>query len=386
MPRPFGFFVHHQGRGHANRCTAIIERLDDRPITIATADRSTFGDMDDRVRFIDLPNAIGDPSATDALHGQQTPDAMQCVPMGSQALQENAGLLANFLTEQKPGLFFNDVSVEWAILSRLCSVPCVKVRMHGDRSDLSHTTAYQACAGLVAPYDAAMEQPDYPQWARDKTFYSGGLCTTVSPVPDKADARRRLGLDLERHTIVVLSGGGGTGANYASLTMAARALPEAQWLAVGSVHRQGHETEFPNLTDVGWVDNVLDYIAAADIVVASAGDNTVHEIARVGRPFLCIPEWRYYDEQVVKAAQLQRLGAAHTLPSWPASNAAWQNAVQTTLELGTDALTPLFDGNAAQGIADYLIELDRTLWTPDQSVASTEGNAPVLNGRLELVG
>ena len=386
MSRPIGFFVHHQGRGHANRCTAIIERLDDRPITIATADRGTFGDMDDRVHFIDLPNAIGDPSATSALHGQQTPEAMQCVPMGSHALRENARLLAAYLTEDKPGLFFNDVSVEWAILARLCSVPCVKVRMHGDRADLSHVTAYQACAGLVAPYDKMLEQPDYPQWARDKTFYSGGLCTTMSAVPTKADARRRLNLDGATRIVVVLSGGGGTGANYASLTMAARAVPGAQWLAIGDVHREGHETEFPNLKDLGWVDNVLDYLAAADLVVASAGDNTVHEIARVGRPFLCIPEWRYYDEQVVKAAQLQRLGAAHTLPSWPASNAAWQHAVDTTLKLGSTTLAPLFKEDAAQGIADYLIDLDATLWTPDAARGSAERDGSVLNRGLQLVG
>ena len=385
MPRPFGFFVHHQGYGHARRCEAIIAELDDRPITIVSADRSIFGRLDERVEFVELPNAIGDPSATGALHAQQTPDAMQCVPLGSPRLKANAQLIVDVFRRRSPGLMFNDVSVEWALLARLCSVPCVKVRMHGDRSDASHVAAYQACAAMVAPFAEALEQPDYPAWARAKTFYSGGLCTTTDPVPGRAEARKRLGMDPDRRSVLVLSGGGGTGALYASLTMAARALPDALWTAVGRVHREGHETEFANLRHLPWVDDVVDHIAAADIVVASAGDNTVHEIARVGRPFLCIPEWRYYDEQRAKGRELARLGAAHVLDGWPASNGQWREAIEGALAAGTRALEPLFDPDAAKRIADHLVALDRRLWTPDEA-ASAEADAGSAKRGLKLVG
>ena len=381
MTRPFGFFVHHQGRGHARRCEEIIRHLDDRPITILSADRDIFGTFDERVSFVALPNAIGAPSRTEALHDQQSPDALQCVPLGSPALKANAELIVDFFRRCDPGLFFNDVSVEWALLARLCSVPAVKVRMHGARDDASHMAAYQACAGMVAPFHADLEQADYPGWARRKTFYSGGLCTSLDAVPQKSVARDRLGLAQDRQVIVALSGGGGSGTNYASLTMAARALPDALWLTVGPVRREGHETEFVNLQDCGWVDNVLDYIAAADVVVASAGDNTCHEIARVGRPFLCIPEWRYYDEQVAKGRELARLGAAHVLATWPASNGQWREAIAGTLAAGSARLAPLFDPEAAQKIADHLIALDATLWqTP-----SAETHGAVAAGGISLV-
>ncbi|WMS44536.1 glycosyltransferase [Acuticoccus sp. MNP-M23] len=362
MPRSVAFFVHHQGRGHARRCEAILEHLGDRPITVISAAREIFGTFDDRVRFVHLQNAIGDPSATKALHAQQTPDAMQCVPMGSRRLKQNAEAIVEVFRRDNPGLFVSDVSVEWALLARLCAVPCVKIRMHGDRSDASHIAAYQACAGMIAPFDARIEQADYPGWARAKTFYSGGLCTTRDPVPTKAEARKRLNLPAEGQRILVLSGAGGTGANYAALTMAARALPEAQWATIGPVHLEGHETEFANLTRLGWVESTVDHIAAADLVVASAGDNTVHEIARVGRPFLCIPEWRYYDEQRAKAAELERIGAATVLPGWPASNDQWRAAIASTLERGAKALTSLFEPHAAERIAQHLVSLDERLW------------------------
>lgn len=160
--RPFAFFVHHQGRGHAHRCAAILEHVGDRPIVIATADRSLFSDPDDRIRFVDLPNAIGDPSASPALHAQPTPQTMHCVPLGSDRLRENAAQIAGLFADHKPGLFFVDVSAEWALLARLASVPAVKVRMHGDRDDPGHTAAYEACVGMVAPFDERLEQADYP--------------------------------------------------------------------------------------------------------------------------------------------------------------------------------------------------------------------------------
>lgn len=360
-----------------------MAHLGDRPITIVSADRTIFGAFDDRITFAELPDAIGHPSATESLHAQATPDVMHCMPLGSSRLRENAGLLADILTAGDVGLFVVDVSAEWSIFSRLCSVPSVTIRMHGERSDTGHVASYQASAGIVAPFSEILEQPDYPKWARRKTFYSGGLCTTTVPVPSKSAARKKLGLEDGRQTILAFSGGGGSGAHYASLTMGARALPDARWLTIGPLYKEGHETDFANLTECGWVENAIDYLAAADVVVASAGDNTVHEIARADRPFLCIPEWRYFDEQVQKAARLDHVAAVHTLSAWPASPVQWQSAIAAALARGTRNLSPLFDPGAAGKIGDYITDLDRVLWACEES---TESDVAGLNRRLSLVG
>ena len=388
--RPFGFFVHHQGRGHVERVKAIIERLDDRPLTVFSVAAEPFEALgDDRLTVVRLDDGIGAPSPTPALHDQVTPRALHCVPMGSAPLTSNAAAFARFFAEDRPGLFFVDVSAEWAVLARLCSVPAVSVRMHGDRADESHVAGYEASAGMVAPYDEALEQPDWPERFRARTFYSGGLCTARDPVPEREAARRALGLPLEREIIVTLSGGGGTGAHYASLTMGARARQDALWLALGPLHVEGHETDFPNLVRLGWVDRPMDYLAAADLVIASAGDNTVHEIARARRPFLCVPEWRYYDEQRVKGAQLARLGAAHVLDGWPASWRQWTEALEAARATGAERLAGLFDPDAARRIAEHLVELDARLWAPG-SEASPDGSAErdvrPATGGLSLVG
>lgn len=377
--RPIGFFVHHQGRGHAHRCQAIIAHLGDRPITIFTADPSNFGPLPENADIIRLPDMIGAPSATKALHDQQTPSTMHCVPLGVDKTRHTFGLVAQWMMAADPVLFVSDVSAEMAQLSRLLSVPCVKIRMHGDRSDPGHTGAYEACVGLLAPFDEALEQDDFPARLRHKTFYSGGLCTTTTAVPEKRAARDRLGICQDEEIALVLSGGGGSGASFAPLTMAARAAPDTRFIVIGPVHREGHETDFANLEERGWVDDPLAYIAAADLVIASAGDNTVHEIARVGRPFICVPEWRYFDEQHAKAACLERVGAAIYAPRWPASTTQWRDVLARAKTLDLTRQQVLFDDHAAQNAGAWILRTIDHLWT-DQAAAPAKPTLLAANG------
>ena len=43
MPKPIAFFVHHQGRGHANRTRALVAEFSAaRPVSVLTADPGLF--------------------------------------------------------------------------------------------------------------------------------------------------------------------------------------------------------------------------------------------------------------------------------------------------------------------------------------------------------
>ena len=359
--RPIGFFVHHQGRGHAKRCEAIIKEMEAGPVTIFSADPSLFS-ADLRAEIIALPNMIGAPPLTSGLHGVPAPARLHCVPLGVPEITDTMATMVAWAANERPRMMVIDVSSEIALLMRLISVPAMKIRMHGARNDAFHLAAYDACVGMIAPYDEALEQADYPAWARAKTLYTGGLCTTLAPVPEKAEARRRLGLPGDQEVIVVIAGGGGTGTPYAPLTMGARARPDSLWITIGPLHREGHETDFCNLQSRGWVDGSLDYIAAADLVIASAGDNTVHEIARVGRPFLCVPEWRYFGEQHAKAAELSRVGACASVPHWPMSLAAWAEALAAAEASELEAQQNLFAPDAAARAARFIEAWADRLW------------------------
>lgn len=364
--KPVTFFIHHQGRGHANRAMTIVRELPAaRRVTILTAKPALFDGFERPVEIVALPDMIGAPVPTPALFAEATPDVMHCVPLGVAPMRATMRTILDHLDAVDPALFVVDVSAEIALLARIASVPAISIRMHGDRLDSGHLGAYQASVGLLAPFGAALEQHDTPGWVRAKTCYAGGLCTTFDAIPGKAEARARLGLDSSREIVLVLTGGGGAGTPYAPLTMAARAVPDALWLVAGPVHREGHETDFGNLRELGWVVGTTDHIAAADVVVASAGDNTVHEIARVGRPYVCVPEWRYFSEQTRKAERLAELDAAVALPVWPGALDPWRGILDRAKALDPAALSSLYDADAAAVAAEYLETLAARLWSAE---------------------
>ena len=107
-------------------------------------------------------------------------------------------------------------------------------------------------------------------------------------------------------------------------------MPRARWVTIGRVRPDWHATEPANLTHLGWVDTAPDWIAAADLVVASTGNTTVQQVMAAGVPYLAVPEWRYFDEQVRKAECLAAAGLAHHLPSLPASAQGWRDAIAAT--------------------------------------------------------
>ena len=107
---------------------------------------------------------------TAPLHDQTTPDTLHCVPLGVREMRGTMRRILPHLDEREVGLFVTDVSAELAQLARIASVPAVKIRMHGRRDDPGHRVAYQACTGMLAPFDETLEQSEYPAWARAKTY------------------------------------------------------------------------------------------------------------------------------------------------------------------------------------------------------------------------
>lgn len=377
MKKPIAFFVHHQGRGHANRTMAVAaEFARDRPVSVLTAGPHLFDGFSRDIEIVALPDMIGAAVPTARLYAEPTPQVMHCVPLGLAPMRRTMRAILDHLDDRAVGLFVVDVSAEIALLARIASVPAVQIRMHGDRSDIGHVGAYEACVGMLAPFDARLEQADYPAALRAKTFYSGGLCTSLDRIPDRAEARAKLGLDPQREIVVAVTGGGGSGTPYAPLTVAARAEPDALWLTLGPTHREGHETDFANLRELGWVPSVTDYLAAADIVIASAGDNTVHEVARVGGRLIVMPEWRYFAEQTRKAEALVRLGAAVQAPAWPGDLQGWRDLLARARALDGSVLHGLYAPDAAFRAAGWLEGLTDDLWQGAEEPGPLRVTAP----------
>ncbi len=369
MKRPIGFFCHHQGRGHIQRATLIINQLpNDIPVTVFCADTAAFGELPEHVTLVAIESLFeinhNQPQAFEV--AQPTPSVFHNVPMGWPSITRSVAIITEWFAHANPALFVVDVSAEIAQLCRISSVAAVHIRQHGDRSDPAHQAAYESCIGLLAPYDQALEHESTADWVIKKTHYMGGqqterLTRDISLIADSTDSqderlKQKLGIDPQARVISVISGSGGSGANYAALTLAARALPDYEFHLLGPICREGHETDCANLVNHGWVDNPQDFIRISKLVIASAGNSTVHEILSLAKPYLCIPEWRYFDEQRFKAQALDQAGAAVWLESYPGSPAQWRAAIARALKVDPKTQLSLVTPKAAQSAAAKLTD------------------------------
>ncbi|MDP4574249.1 hypothetical protein Q9K02_03745 [Qipengyuania sp. G39] len=361
---PVGYFVHHQGRGHAERAASIANVLvEQRGVTLFCAKPGIFPDLDERVEVVRIPSlfeANGDEAP--AMATLAMPDTVHCAPLGWPAITSAFAAIAKWFEKARPALFVTDVSAELAQLARLCSVPHVAVLQHGERSDPGHLAAYDSAVGLLAPFAKDLEQSDRLANHRQKTHYASGVGIDCGHELRKNEARERLGLDPNREVVLVIAGGGGEGSPSAPLTLGARAEPDAQWITIGSVRSEWHETPPGNLDHRGWVDNPREWVAAADRVVSSCGNTTVHMVLASGKPWVVVPEWRYFDEQFCKAEVLDREGLAAVSRHWPSHAQAWEKLWRAARLIDVERQRVLIDTNSAQSAANWLDDLCRALW------------------------
>ncbi|RJE79055.1 glycosyltransferase [Paracoccus sp. JM45] len=361
--QPFGYFVHHQGRGHAERCAAIVNALPvTRPVTIFCARDDIFPAMPDHVNIRKIPSLFERQGAECDMDHVRTPDTLHCAPLGWPGIRQAMAVIADWFSTANPALMICDVSAEVAQLSRICSVPHVKVMQHGDRSDPGHVAAYDGAVGLLAPFSSHLAQPEWRGWL-DKIHFAAGLGVSAN-LPDRDISRQKLGCLPDRKLAIVVSGGGGTGFSSAPLGVAARAFPDWQWMTIGKLQGEWHATQGGNLKNMGWVDDPATYIAAADLVVSSTGNTTCAQVLTAGVPWIAVPEWRYFDEQLFKAQALGIAGAALHLPHLPSSAHAWKQAIAEAIQRhDRNSQAALLDTDPALGTAQWLEDLSSKLWS-----------------------
>ena len=234
--RPLGYFVHHQGRGHAERCAALVAALPaDRAVTVFCADPDALPPLGPGAEVLAIPSLF-EPSGAEAdgFDHVPLPDTLHCAPLGWPGIRRAMRRMVQWFDEADPALIVCDVSAEVAQLARLCSVPHVKVLQHGVRDDPGHRAAYTGAVGLLAPFDRALAQPEWPGDLLGKACFAGGLGVRTA-LPGREEARERLGIGAEERVHLVVSGGGGEGFASAALGVAARTFPDVRWHTIGRV-------------------------------------------------------------------------------------------------------------------------------------------------------
>jgi hypothetical protein len=337
-----GIYVHHHGAGHAARAGAVGRALRDRGAAVTylsslRAERLGPGES------VLLP--LDTDRRPEGAPGE-TPEELHFAPLGSAGLAARMAAIAGWVERRRPHLMLVDVSVEVAMLARLCGVPFAYLRQSGERDDPPHRLAYRWAAGLPAPYPEWLEPADTPAEIRERSRHVGAITRFDGAARPRPGGRPRRALVL-----------GECGPLSAEIADAARG-----WQILG-----------PRPVD-------LELLGRCAVVVAPAGANVVAEAAFARCGLVCMPQPRPFDEQIARGRDLERHDAAMVLAEPPAP-ARWPSLLEDARDR-RGALERWADGEGADRAADYLIALARAAGIPASSsqsirpLAASSANQP----------
>jgi hypothetical protein len=290
-----GFYAHHQGRGHIQRCRAIMAHLGGEAQLLSTDPGADVVLPDDA--GADTPDL--DATARGTLH---------YVPRGRAGLTRRMAAIAAWIDEHRPAAFYVDVSVEVTLLARLLGVRVLTLAMPGVRDDAPHQLAYRQADAIIAAWPDWVPVPGHLRAHADRLHPVGGISRFGEPSGSGPDC-----------DVVVLSGRGGTD------------WTDEQW---DGVQRACADRDFLFLGRDRFVEDPLPYLAAARVVVSAAGQNSVADIASAQARAVILPQRRPFAEQRATASLLDTAGLAVVAHDFPGPG-AWPDLLEQAQSLDT---------------------------------------------------
>lgn len=322
-----GYYVHHHGRGHLSRLEAVAAHLRTPVVGLSSLPRPAGW----RGEWVQLagdddpsPGTDDDVTAGGVLHW---------APRHHGGLSARMAAIASWADRERPAVLVVDVSVEVALLARLCGIPVVVVALPGERTDRAHVAAYDLADALLAPWPAPAHARDWPLSWTAKTWCVGGLSRfdgTPRAVrhPDEGGPRR----------VLLLWGAGGRDVDASQVEAARRATPGWAWV------ERSPGRPSPDL----WAE-----LCAADVVVTHGGQNAVADVAAARAPAVVIAQARPYGEQAATATALRRLGIADGHTGWPSAD-RWAEILDGAHRRGGRGWSRWSTGHGARQAAAHL--------------------------------
>jgi len=172
--------------------------------------------------------------------------------------------------------------------------------------------------GCPEVYDLRREY-DFPPFAAAKVRFCGYIAREAGRQPREA-VRRTLGVDAKEPLLLVTPGGGEDGHELVSNVMRAlHAMPASQrprtHIVCGpemseprraAVHQAAQALTNASVQD--FCDDMMSLMAAADVVVAMGGYNTVCELLTLRKRALIVPRVKPGTEQSIRAERMAAMG------------------------------------------------------------------------------
>lgn len=309
------------------RAITIANVLQDMSVCFMGSSLSTYQHLIPKeITCLHLPSDVPEKDKMGLV--EHTPSFLHYAPVGVQGQRERTALITEIFKTAYPLLLVVDVSVEITLLARLCGIPAIVIRQHGERDDLAHLQAYESAELLIAPFSKSMSAPSAEVWVDQKTLYAGGFSRYNN------DQLQNNVHELRQH-IAILIGEGGTSITERFIKELAKNCPAYTFHVIGQVAMLTG-TQQENIIFHGKLAEPATVISTCAVVIGNAGHNTVMEMAALNKRFICIPEDRPFKEQEQKARILARNGNARVIPADELQHVNWQEELETILNQTPD--------------------------------------------------
>ncbi len=326
------------------RALAIASRLTDAQVTFLGSGLARFDTIIPKeIRCIHLPEDV--PGPEDRFASRMEVGFLHYVPINVEKVARRAALISETLHALFPVILVVDVSAEVTLLATLCGIPTVVVRQNGDRDDMPHLHAYESAQLLVAPSSEQLMSPSPYDWVNDKTFFSGGF--------SKYSGRDCFKNEIEPGAIGIMAGSGGTSLNGTVVSALAEQCPDRCVHVIGNIPGTKH-IPAANVIFHGQLDDPVTVLSKCEIVVGNAGHNTVMEMADLRKKFICIPEERPFQEQLRKAALLEKNKMAVVVHPPNLENVAWGKIIGQADNLSENCWDGVIANTALEDISKRL--------------------------------
>lgn len=156
-------------------------------------------------------------------------------------------------------------------------------------------------------------------------------------LPDRAAARARLGISSNSPMLLVLFGGKGAGIGSRVVAMLEDLPPTIEVVLIAGMN-EGLEGELrrrfagrPRCRILGWVENIHEWMAAADLLISKPGAATVFEAINSGLPLLAVNPLPGEEQRTCKLIEDWRVGYSVKRPEELVATVA--RLLDTPLEL-----------------------------------------------------
>jgi hypothetical protein len=331
-----GYYIHHHGRGHLNRATAIARALNEPVTGLSSLDRPDAWPGE----WVQLPldtDAGTDAEANTGLRDPTAQGRLHWVPLGVGGVRDRAAAISHWIAVQRPSVVVVDVSVEVALLARLDGVPVVTFALPGDRTDDAHTLGFDvATLALGAwPAEASMMCPQVSSDIEQKLVPAGAIGRFAPAQSSEARAR-------SPRRALVIGGAGGDEITAEHISAAARQTPGWSWEHLG--------------TSGTWVSDVWHHLQRAAVVITHAGQGALADVSAARIPAIILPQDRPHGEQRAAAAALRDGDWPVTvIDEWP--RAGWMELLEHALSLDGHMWSAWNDGQGASRAASEILRV-----------------------------